>query len=183
MKLLSVRTDIRKSVRKVTRSIMVSSGLVILVCLGYVLNPDGYPKPELISRVNVTCQVAQEYPNASIILTGGDPTRIGTSEAKVMSLQLASTCIEAKNQTTLLEEKSLDTVDNAVRVLEMIKKMCKQNKEPLLVVVITSKWHRERAMMAFQEVARASKVMTSASLYSFVSFKNAIPLTQILSLF
>ena len=153
---------------------MVSSGLVILVCLGYVLNPDGYPKPELISRVNVTCQVAQEYPNASIILTGGDPTRIGTSEAKVMSLQLASTCIEAKNQTTLLEEKSLDTVDNAVRVLEMIKKMCKQSKEPLLVVVITSKWHRERAMMAFQEVARASKVITSASLYSFVSFKNAI---------
>ena len=160
------------------------SGLVILVCLGYVLNPDGYPKPELISRVNVTCQVAQEYPNASIILTGGDPTRIGTSEAKVMSLQLASTCIEAKNQTTLLEEKSLDTVDNAVRVLEMIKKMCKQSKEePLLVVVITSKWHRERAMMAFQEVARASKVMTSAYLYSFVSFKNTIPLTQILALF
>ena len=143
------------------------SGLVILVCLGYVLNPDGYPKPELISRVNVTCQVAQEYPNASIILTGGDPTRIGTSEAKVMSLQLASTCMEAKNQTILLEEKSLDTVDNAVRVLEMIKKMCKKSKEPLLVVVITSKWHRERAMMAFQEVARASKVSNGLCFFIF----------------
>ena len=143
------------------------SGLVILVCLGYVLNPDGYPKPELISRVNVTCQVAQEYPNASIILTGGDPTRIGTSEAKVMSLQLASTCIEAKNQTTLLEEKSVDTVDNAVRVLEMIKKMCNQSKEPLLVVVITSKWHRERAMMAFQEVARDSKVSNYLCFFIF----------------
>ena len=54
-------------------SAALTSGNTAIVTLGYALNPDGSMHDILIQRLEKTAEIAKQFPDALIILTGGVP--------------------------------------------------------------------------------------------------------------
>src|SRR5204862_4574003 len=81
-----------------------------IVILGAGLETNGTIKTKLISRLQQGLKLARIYPNAPMVLTGGNQKR-GVTEAYIMSQWYLKRGISRKR--LFLEDQARDTVENA----------------------------------------------------------------------
>ena len=87
------------------------AGPVAIVLLGYVLNPDGSAHPLLLQRLQKALELANQLPDALVIVTGGVPHNNQT-EGRVMAQWLVDHGIE---KSRICEDNfARTTVENAL---------------------------------------------------------------------
>lgn len=109
-----------------------------VVVLGERLNEDGSLRPNLRNRLRAALAVAQERPEATVVVTGG-PTRPGGTEAHAMRDWLLANGL---TNPLLVEDRSRSTVDNARHTRDLLP-------TAEAVIIVTSKNHLPRAVVDF----------------------------------
>lgn len=127
-----------------TSEIDQRSDLVILV-LGYALHNDGSMDDKLVKRLEVAQSVASHYPNAKIIVSGG-VAQAGVTESFLMRQWLIDKGI--KPESIIVEDKSIDTVSNALNSMALIKNLAAKQ-----VILVTSASHIRRATAVLEQAA------------------------------
>lgn len=108
-----------------------------IVVLGYSLNDDGFMKEELVDRLVVALASAMKYPNAWIVLSGGQTGQAqGVTEAGQMAAWLKARGIEERR--LILDKQSLSTTANAVNVYKLLNNSYPQVES---IAVVTSDYH------------------------------------------
>ncbi|MGO4204879.1 YdcF family protein [Rhodococcus sp. TAF43] len=120
-----------------------------IVVLGAGLFPDGTMRPVLESRLRAALQLAQQYPLAPIIVSGGVP-QSGVTEAQAMRQWLVANGVVPFRITE--ENTSRSTVENAANTNVIL-----QQRGAVGAVVVTSPDHLQRAMVDFR-VAVAGRI-------------------------
>lgn len=120
-----------------------------IVVLGAGLYPDGAMRPLLVSRLQAALQLAQRFPVAPIIVTGGVP-QSGVTEAQAMREWLVANGIPPFRITE--ENTSRSTVENARNTNAILAQRGASG-----AVVVTSPDHLQRAMVDFR-VAVAGRI-------------------------
>jgi hypothetical protein len=128
-----------------------------ILLLGQALESGQNLSISLIGRCNLALNLLQLYTGNKdlnkklvgerhfIILSGGDANNLGISEARAMNDFLIGKFPTSCN--IILEEKSLNTVENAVNCLPFVKEMnCSS------VHLVTSEFHMPRAKCIFESV-------------------------------
>ena len=108
-----------------------------IVILGYGLKPDGTMRLILHTRVLAGLAVAQLFPQAPIIVTGGNP-RNGNTEAEQMGKMLR--LYGTPRERIILEERASSTVQNAAFSVPLAKKAGTSG-----IILVTSSSHQDRA--------------------------------------
>ena len=116
-----------------------------IVTLGYALNSDGTMHETLIKRLDQTYLAAIANPDAKIIVSGG-VQKSGVTESYLMKKWLIEKGIDANR--IIPEDKSKDTVDNALNSVEILKVNNAKN-----IILITSASHIRRGTALLQEAA------------------------------
>lgn len=106
------------------------------IVLGLALE-NGQPTDDLIARVDTAREYADKYPDASLVLTGGNADAGGRTEAAVMRDLLLARGVPEERM--ILEDKAESTKDNFRNTAGMI-----DPNEP--VVLISSDYHMDRAV-------------------------------------
>ena len=160
------------SCRELEEGLAQDDSLCIVV-FGYSLNSNGSMKPEMLDRLKVAVQAAQQYPNAYIAVTGGETAGIrGVSEAAVMAIWLMNNGIPENR--ILLEKSALSTTENARNICAMLARDYPQVKQ---LAVVTSDYHSALAAVLLQTAAICSaaeggqemSVVAGASCYTGTS--------------
>lgn len=113
-----------------------------IVVLGAGLYPDGTMRPVLVSRLRAALQLAQRFPLAPVVVSGGVP-QSGVTEAQAMRQWLVANGIPEFRITE--ENTSRSTVENAVNTNAIL-----QQRGATGAVVVTSPDHLQRAMIDFR---------------------------------
>ena len=108
-----------------------------IVILGYGLKPDGTMRLILHTRVLAGLAVAQMFPQAPIIVTGGNP-RNGNTEAEQMGKMLR--LYGVPRERIILEERANSTVQNAAFSVPLAKQAGTSG-----IILVTSSSHQDRA--------------------------------------
>ena len=109
--------------------------------LGLALE-NGKPVPALLARLDAAKAYLEKYPEARLILTGGNADESGRTEAAVMRDILLEKGVPESRM--ILEDRSETTVENFRNIAAIISK-----DEP--VVIITSDYHMDRAVRNARE--------------------------------
>lgn len=120
----------------------------VAVVLGGGIGPDGTPTASTAARARAAAHLASKRPDLAVILSGshGDGESPPKSEAAIMADLLIESGIERRR--VFLEERSRDTIGNAVEVVSRyLGKM-----EPRPLYLITSPFHLERALVTFRHL-------------------------------
>lgn len=108
-----------------------------IVVMGYGLNPDGSMQAELEDRLVIALLSALKYPNAYVLVTGGQTGAVdGVTEAGQMAAWLQSKGLE--KDRIIQERQSLSTTANAVNSYKLLTKSYPQVDS---VAIITSDYH------------------------------------------
>lgn len=110
-----------------------------VIVLGLALE-NGNPTPDLISRLETARDYLEEYPEARLILTGGNAEAQGKTEAQVMRDILTKWGVSADR--LILEDRAQNTQENFGNIAVMIPP-----EEP--VVMISSDYHMDRAVGSY----------------------------------
>ena len=121
------------------------SGTSAIVILGAGLETNGTMKLKLLGRLQQGLSLARLYPEAPIIVTGGNQ-RSGLTEAYSMSHWLINEGLHTNRLH--LEDRATDTVGNALRSLSILQKLGVTH-----VTLVTSGSHMRRALAIFEEAA------------------------------
>ncbi|HZG16228.1 MAG TPA: ElyC/SanA/YdcF family protein [Candidatus Bathyarchaeia archaeon] len=116
-----------------------------IVILGYALAEDGTMQPTLVERLKTGLEVAKQYPQAKIIVTGGVPKN-GVAEADAMTKWLMEQGIE--KERILPENKATDTVENALFSTAIM-----EQHEIQHVTLVSSASHIRRGLAIFTEIS------------------------------
>lgn len=108
-----------------------------IVILGYGLTPSGTMRLILHTRVLAGLAVAQIFPQAPIIVTGGNP-RNGNTEAGQMSKMLRLYGIPPER--IIVEDRANSTVQNAAFSVPLAKQAGTSG-----IILVTSSSHQDRA--------------------------------------
>ncbi|VEG55130.1 exported protein [Mycolicibacterium aurum] len=108
-----------------------------IVILGYGLTPSGTMRLILHTRVLAGLAVAQIFPQAPIIVTGGNP-RNGNTEAGQMSKMLRLYGIAPER--IIVEDRANSTVQNAAFSVPLAKQAGTSG-----IILVTSSSHQDRA--------------------------------------
>ncbi|MCV7151095.1 YdcF family protein [Mycobacterium pyrenivorans] len=108
-----------------------------IVVLGYGLKPDGTMRLILHTRVLAALAVAQIFPQAPIIVTGGNP-RNGNTEAGQMSKMLR--LYGTPRERIIVEDRANSTVQNARFSVPLAKEAGTTG-----IILVTSSSHQDRA--------------------------------------
>lgn len=120
-----------------------------IVVMGFGLNEDGSIRPELENRLNVALRSALKYPNASILVTGGQTGAVeGVTEAGQMAAWLQRNGIS--DSRIIQEKQSLSTTANAVNCYKLLTKAYPQVSS---IAVITSDYHITESCAMFAVVS------------------------------
>ena len=120
-----------------------------IVVMGFGLNEDGSMRPELEKRLNVALRSALKYPNASILVTGGQTGAVdGVTEAGQMADWLQRNGIDKGR--IIQERQSLSTTANAVNCYKLLTKSYPQVNS---IAVITSDYHIKESCAMFAVVS------------------------------
>ena len=119
---------------------------LVLVGLGFQLNPDGTMKEELIQRLNVMLAASEKYPNALIVCTGGgtaadEPT---ATEAGRMAEWLEQQGVDPAR--LIVEDHSLTTAQNAIYTFSILAERYPQAKQ---IAIISSDYHIATGILLF----------------------------------
>lgn len=120
-----------------------------IVVLGQSLNPDASVPPLLQARIDAAARLHAEYPEAPIIVSGGDPADSGTTEAWIMAKLLVQTR-GVPPASLVIESRAQNTVQNAMLSLPLVP------REARHILLVTSDFHCPRASYIFEAAARAA---------------------------
>ncbi|MDV7199393.1 YdcF family protein [Rhodococcus kroppenstedtii] len=115
---------------------------VPVVVLGAGLYPDGSIRPVLDARLRAAKTIADRYPTAPLIVSGGVP-RSGVTEGAAMTRWLTSHGVPPDRIST--EQTSTSTASNAACVAPMLAAM-----NAYAAVVVTTADHLPRALVEFR---------------------------------
>ena len=121
--------------------IVLLSAVILFFCgkaivLGLALE-NGEPAPDLLARLDTARAYLEKYPEAKLILTGGNADGSGRTEAAVMRDILTEQGVPESR--LILEDRAETTKENFRNIAEMVSK-----EEP--VVMISSNYHMDRAV-------------------------------------
>ncbi|PRC43711.1 YdcF family protein [Mycobacterium sp. ITM-2017-0098] len=108
-----------------------------IVILGYGLKDDGTMRLILHTRVLTGLAIAQIFPQAPIIVTGGNP-RNGNTEAEQMGKMLR--LYGVPRERIILEERANSTVQNAAFSVPLAEQAGASG-----IILVTSSSHQDRA--------------------------------------
>ncbi len=111
------------------------------IVLGLALE-NGKPAPDLLSRLDTARDYLEKYPEARLILTGGNADESGRTEAAVMRDVLAERGVP--EDRLILEDQAQSTKENFSNIAGLIPA-----DEP--VVMISSDYHMDRAVRIASE--------------------------------
>jgi hypothetical protein len=132
-----------------SRDMPMNCGHAIVV-LGAALETNGVVKAKLVGRMQQALKVARLYPEAPLILTGGNQ-KGGITEAYAMSLWLKH---EGVSGTRLhLEDKAKDTLGNAVYTAAVLERLGVTH-----VTLVTSANHIRRGLADLEEACLQRKL-------------------------
>ena len=140
---------------KVPEGLPTDDSLCIVI-LGFALNSDGTMKPELIGRLQAGLNVANQYPNAYVCVTGGG-TASGNkdvTEGGLMGDWLLENGLAPER--LIRETRASDTVGNARYTYDILATTYPTVDK---VVIVTSDYHIPRGSILYQ-----SKFLTEAYL-------------------
>ena len=106
------------------------------IILGLALE-NGEPAPDLLRRLSTASKYLEKYPEARLILTGGNADESGQTEAAVMRDVLTQRGVP--EDKLILEDQAQTTKENFRNIAEIISA-----EEP--VVMISSNYHMDRAV-------------------------------------
>lgn len=112
-----------------------------VIVLGLALE-NGEPAPDLRSRLDTARAYLEKYPEARLILTGGNPDASGRTEAAVMRDLLTEKGVPESR--LILEDQAETTVENFRNIAELVSK-----DKP--VVMISSNYHMDRAVRSAEK--------------------------------
>lgn len=101
---------------------------------------DRQATPELVRRCETALKWMEENPHMYLVVSGGDPTGQGLSEAAVMSAWLRNH--GANGKRILLEDQANDTRENVLLSEALVREL---GMETDTVLIITSEYHQTRA--------------------------------------
>ena len=139
-------------------------GKDFIVTLGYALNSDGTMHETLIKRLDQTYLAAIANPDAKIIVSGG-VQKSGVTESYLMKKWLIEKGIDANR--IIPEDKSKDTVDNALNSVEILKVNNAKN-----IILITSASHIRRAKTIFEEAISNAGMETTVENFVYLDYKS-----------
>ena len=120
-----------------------------IVVMGFGLNADGSMRQELVDRLTVALEFATEYPNAYVLVTGGQTGAVdGVTEAGQMADWLQKQGL-AKSRI-LQEKQSLSTTANAVNCYKLLTRAYPQVDS---IAVVTSDYHIAQSCAMFMAVS------------------------------
>ena len=135
-----------------------------IVILGYGLNPDGSMRTILRRRVLTGLTVAQFFPQAPVIVTGGNP-RNGVTEAAQMRQLL--TMLGFPAHRIILEDRANSTTQNARFSVPLAK-----DAGATGIILVTSSTHQDRADGNF--------VDAGGNMLATVSYPDGSPQTNVM---
>lgn len=138
-------TDLPQNNTTLPEDLPQDDSLCIMV-LGYRLHPTGIMEPELIGRLALALQAAQQYPNAWIVCTGGGTASEapGITEAQQMARWLRQQGIDSSR--ILVESRSYHTIQNAQFSFQILTRDYPQITS---LVLVTSDYHLPRSSILF----------------------------------
>lgn len=119
-----------------------------MAILGYQLDNQGNLQKVAIDRLKKAKELAKAYPKSKIICSGGAPRKDDVTNRVTEAQAMANWLIREgiSPERILLEDKSTDTIENAMNTIKMM------NKEGIRdVTVVTSVSHMRRALNDFYE--------------------------------
>jgi len=120
-----------------------------IVVMGFGLNADGSIRPELEDRLVVALSFALQYPNAYVLVTGGQTGAVdGITEAGQMAQWLREKGL-SKNRI-IQETQSLSTTANAVNSYKLLTRAYPQVDS---IAVVTSDYHIAQSCAMFAAVS------------------------------
>jgi len=116
--------------------------------LGGGFSPSGEASPSTVARARTAAHLAQKRPSLAVIASGshGDGPAPAKSEAAIMADLIAATGVP--RERLFLEERSRDTIGNAVEVVARYLR----GIEARPIYLVTSPFHLERALVTFRHV-------------------------------
>lgn len=120
-----------------------------IVVFGFGLNDNGSMKPELLDRLRVARNAAQQYPNAFVAVTGGETSGVsGISEAGEMAAWLRDNGVA--DSRLIVEDRALSTTENAQKTYDILIREYPQVRQ---AAVVTSDYHSAWAAAMLQTVS------------------------------
>ena len=129
------------------------------IVLGLALE-NGQPTPDLVSRLDTAEGYLQRNPDATLILTGGNPDESGRTEAAAMRDILLDRGVPEERM--VLEDQAKSTQANFRNTAQMV-----DPGEP--VVLVSSNYHMDRAVMTAQR-AGFSRILRLPAPSSFINY-------------
>ena len=120
-----------------------------IVVMGFGLNADGTMRQELVNRLNVALSFALQYPNAYVLVTGGQTGAVdGVTEAGQMAAWLQK---QGLSKSRIIQEtQSLSTTANAVNCYKLLTRAYPQVDA---IAVVTSDYHIAQSCAMFAAVS------------------------------
>ena len=120
-----------------------------IVVMGFGLNADGSIRPELENRLEVALSFATEYPNAYVLVTGGQTGAVdGVTEAGQMAAWLQQKGLPKSR--IIQENQSLSTTANAVNSYKLLTRAYPQVDS---IALVTSDYHIAQSCAMFAAVS------------------------------
>lgn len=120
-----------------------------IVVMGFGLNADGSIRPELVNRLEVALAMANRYPNAYVLVTGGQTGAVdGITEAGQMAAWLQDKGLPKSR--VIQENQSLSTTANAVNTYKLLTRAYPQVDS---IAVVTSDYHIAQSCAMFAAVS------------------------------
>lgn len=121
-----------------------SSFAIVVLGQGLTKDSDGNPamKDELVGRVQVGLALANEYPNAYVLVTGGDVQNVGITEAEAMGNWFVEQGLDESR--LILEKEASSTINNAKKSVPILVE-----KNITSMIMVTSDYHIQRGSMCF----------------------------------
>ena len=127
---------------------------VAILVLGQALEKNGSLPRSLIGRLyiglSLVKQFGENYDNCLLVLSGGDVSAVGITEATGMQKFVDLNYPEKVR--TLKEEQSRNTVENAINCLHLVNKVHNINR----IHLVTSEFHIPRTKCIFESVLKST---------------------------
>ena len=141
-----VNTELKVNLEALPEDLPAGDNLCIIV-LGFELNDDGTMKDELIGRLTVALDCANQYPNAYVVCTGGGTARNNpdVTEAGLMGEWLLEHGLAGER--LIIEDKSMTTAENAKNSYAILLADYPQVDS---VVIVSSSYHIAWGSLLFE---------------------------------